>query len=599
MERILDIIENNDVCQINISKYVDTVGTSNLFNIPIYLVSKSKRIVVCLPDRMSVKLCLEYLKYLMPTMRIGYADGKDVSYNLSTQIIYVTSSYLKYKMLRCFKDNAKHNNFADIIIMFNPDINNYDDIFTISTVKYANRNNISLPKFVIINYDNSNMLCKNFLDLKTGKIKILYKYIESKSKFSKINNVVSIIQSEYRKYQSNILVYVSDKIMADFINYNILRVIPDANIITINNDDNEFSNNYKDLFEIKSEKIIIAINIEEFLFSDIGVVIDTVQQLKLGDIFLQHHSNVLGYCKPNKCYRLSTEKEYLALESNESNENKKEFNIVKDLSNLLLDYIHCDINFDDLKLDKINNKLTNVIIEDTIKTMLNLNQIGFTNDKYSVLQGGIFLTLIELSPQKSNFIWDWITKEYPIFPGLIIVSLIQENYSSMINKDSHPQWLDKSPIHTYLNMINSFSMEHNKKLYNIIKYFDNKHVILCRAWAQRNLISTSLFINLILNIHKLYNIICSNLRDINSNIAPFNTQEMIRSAVPILQNIYQKQILIIKNNYIIQPFDNVSYVINKSHINVKLKDDKIIAFNLRSFMKNKRNMMSVDIFVTI
>src|SRR5436190_1910025 len=116
MNTILSYINDNDISQINTPRYGPNNNIACEFNTPIYLVSQNKKVVVCLPDNFSIKLSYEYMKSLYPMIRIGYADTKNVSYNLSTQINYITQRYLKYKIIQYYKDNTNSKNFADVVV---------------------------------------------------------------------------------------------------------------------------------------------------------------------------------------------------------------------------------------------------------------------------------------------------------------------------------------------------------------------------------------------------------------------------------------------------------------------------------------------------
>ena len=134
LNKITEIVKNNEICQVNVPRYEFRSKIASEFQIPVYLANELPKIVVCIPSGMSVKLLADYVKCSYPNIRTGYADLKNVSYNLSTQITYVTTQYLKYKISRFYQDNSKCLNFANLIIMINPNDCHADDIFIISSI---------------------------------------------------------------------------------------------------------------------------------------------------------------------------------------------------------------------------------------------------------------------------------------------------------------------------------------------------------------------------------------------------------------------------------------------------------------------------------
>ena len=139
-------------------------------------------------------------------------------------------------------------------------------------------------------------------------------------------------------------------------------------------------------------------------------------------------------------------------------------------------------------------------------------------------------------------------------------------------------------------MFNSFNLDNKDNIDNIIKNYDKNDVLICKRWANNNKIQYEKFSILISNISKLYNNIFNEMRTINTIISDFNVQNLIYQAVPILTEIYLENILIVKNNIIIQPHDNVKYLLNKYSFRSTLKDEKIIPLLLRSTKNNDKNI---------
>lgn len=581
MELIFNHINNNIISQINIPKYgLDNNITSEI-SIPVYLASQNKKVVVCLPDDYSFKLNHEYIKNYYPSIRSGYADIKNISYNLSTQINYITSKYLRYKILKYYQDNTKSENFADIIIILDPDINNQNNIFIISSFKYAYDNNILLPKLCILNSEYSYKLSENCFTIKNNKIEPKCIHVYENNASSIINNIAEIVKSNYYNNYSNLLINVSNLRAAELINSHLKSLSSDYKILIINNNQFNTVNTFTDLFNIKSKIIIIAINLYDFHFENIGLVINWLQSSNK-----QNYTKVLGYNLPNEYYSFKED------DSKVKMINKQDY--IKNLSYLVIDYVKCDIKLAKLSFD--NNQSFNLEIKKIYNLMKNLNLLIDHDNRLIVSPIGFFSQKFKLIPRKASFMWEWLAKSYPIYQGIIIISLIDEMHSVLMSGKSQFKWISKSPMHTYLNMYKSFSLSNKKELDNIIKNNDKSSILICKKWADNNKISRGIFLPLISNISKLYNNISQEMRNIDTTISDFNVQNLINLAIPILKKVYLETVLLVKNNIIIQPHDNVKYVLNRNAHKNNLKDDKIIPLILRSL---KNETISIDNFITL
>lgn len=610
MSTIFSYIKDNNISQINIPKYGLNNDIACEFSIPFCLASQGKKVVVCLPDNFSTKLSYEYMKSIHPMIRMGYVEGKNVSYNLSTEINYITQQYLRYKILKYFHDNTRCQNFADIIIMLNPNMNEDNNIFIISSFKYANDNNILLPTLSILNTQHSYKLTENCLSFKNEKIQKQISFIDNISMSSVIKNVSGIVKLNYHKYTSDVLIYVSDLDTSKLLTYNLTKLMPDCKTLIMCNDYDKTINTFNDVLNIKTKKIIIMIGFINFHFENIGLVINIVTPCNK-----RNYPKALGYHLPNKYYTFKSEKTDQKILNKEDN--------IKSLACLITDYVNCDIVLDKLSLSSITNKFKdikkppgvsqvsdsnmsfkNVNLSVTLDLMKNLNLLITRDDKLLVSASGFFSQNLKLAPRKSSFIWEWILKEYPIFQGVLIISLIDEICLFMITKNLHIKWFDKSPMHTYLNIFNSFISDHKNDIENIIKNCDKNNLLICKTWADTNKIPSDKFLTLISNVSELYNGIVREMRNVNTIISNFDVSNLLDLAVPLLNNIYLETILIVRDNNIIQPHDEIIYLLNKYNIKNTLKNEKIIPLTLRLMINNNKDhkiteIISIDNFITI
>jgi len=551
MDLISNLIRTNNISQINLGRCGPKGIIPCEFSTPIYLLSQDdKKVVVCLSNKLSVKLSYEYMKTNYPIIRVGYADIDDVSCNLSTQINYVTPRYLQYKILKYYQNNNNASNFTDIIILVNPNMNDDDNIFIVSSLKYADENNISFPKLCILNSEYSYKLSDKLISFKTQK-KIPKRSSINYLDHSSIRNITNLIQANY-KYCSNFLIRTSDSNIAKSIKDDIPRLIMKHKVFIID----DKLNNFSDLFNTKMKKIIIAT--DDFYFENVDFVID-----------------VNTYNKPPNS---------------------------KNILHLVIDYINCDINLSKISLD--TNKYKNIDLKNTVNLMIKLNLLMVKDNKLAILAAGFFSQTQKLKTKKASFIWEWILKGYPLYQGIILVLLIDDNYSLMLNKIYHLKWYGSSPLHNYLNMINAFNQDNKDNIDNIYKSYNPNTVLICTDWANKNKVECNKFLALISNVSELHNNITKVMRHTNLVISDFNVQDLINLANPILKDIYSETILIVKDNNVIQPHENIKYIINKHVTKNILRDERIIPFVLRPVRNIDKNdqdkeIISIEMFLTI
>jgi len=550
MEQLISFIDNNDICQISTNR-------DNELKLPFLF--NDKRIFVSVPYSISTKL----LAKLTDDPYVGYANDKEICYNLSTKIVYTTPAHLKYKIFRCLS-SGKDMSFADIIIMMDTNIKDHDNIFTILSYLYSNDiltcrrksnesklyekllnniTNIKLPKLVLLSskIDKINKIPYLELPVHKNDIKIIYE--RSIDIYNKIRKIA------YFEYNSakNVLIHVPDDTSANILRKNM------NNIIILNN---HFDNKL-----LKDNFIAIAINLEDVPLSNVDVVIDTMKKSNNAIIptytnicktKAENHIKLLKSGSNTKCYRFILENEYYNLPISHEN---TDFNINK----LIIDLFRCNIN----PLEISNGNFHDSFLKRNIKPIVGfMNKLGVINDEYDVLPAAMFINDINLKIKSAVFLWKWIENSYPIYPGIVITCLLDRNYIGF-SKDKNKSPL-LSSIHTWESLIHS----QEQSAYNLVKYY-NKYL------------QNKQFSLMLKKVSEIYNIICKNLRNIDVSINKINIEDIMNLALPLINIIYQEDMLIIKNNHIIQPHENIKYVIDRNVKN-KLGDSKIIPFHTRN-----------------
>lgn len=581
MEQLLFDIDNNDVCQIITTRSIDSNISIELL-LPKLLVDKGKRTFVCLPETFSVKLTSKYAQSIFPDIIIGYAYDKHMCYNLGTQLIFTNSEHLKYKLLRYFSVDYV-NDFADVIIMFDPNMNDDYNIFNISILSYGHDNNIAVPKLAVL-----------FLET-TIPVNIIYNSFN-------MTNLIKLVLYEQKYQKFNIVIHVPDYNMANTIKNKIDN--SKINVIFLDDTTNEDDLKSISLYE---SSIIIAIDVEEIPLINVNIVIDMMvkcidkKYTLYSGIYkstAENHIKCLGHCGAQiepKCYRIITEKDYDKLPQENFFKLKK-----SNIKMLLLDFFKCNINPRDLSLESFNN-YSKKEINETIKSMINLDIITKFENKYLVLPCGVFASNINLDLLNVNFLWQWLDRNYPVYPGIVIAVLLNNDYQNLILQNTEI-FLDQSTMHSYLNVWNSFISSQKYNPRKIITSFHYKFCSNYKNWSRLNFINHEQICGILKRVSELYKIISNIFPTSDLTIKEFDSNFALNLAIPILSDIYKDKILIVKNNKIVQPCESSIYVINKNGNDHKnLFNGRIIALHSKNIFNksNSKKLFYIDSFITI
>ena len=348
------------------------------------------------------------------------------------------------------------------------------------------------------------------------------------------------------------------------------------------------------LFKCSKRKIIIAIDIEEFPINGVEIIIDTMtenskQPLKFNKqnsynyitkLCADRHLNILGNLYPGICYRLMTENMFKLLDNNKYLQDIQHSNqILTTNHNIISDFLKAGID----PIEAIININKSELLEH-IKLLINLDMICKIDKKYAILPCNIFSRTIPLNARNSAFVWKWMQMGYPIYPGIVIASLIdaydggyfyiprKQNLKLSIDYDNFctdyinktfKEWIDKTPMHSYLNMWKSFTNYLKHLHYNLINR--SKDINYYR-WSNMNHVNHSQLVDLVKIISETYEIIRNNLRNINADVYIFNVNKMVKYATPILCDIYKDITLDIVQGNMIHPKTKIPHIFDIKYI---------------------------------
>lgn len=572
IDKILTLIEDNLVVQINAP-----TGSGKSVGIPKILAEQNKRVFVSVPTRVSATSLHNYLNYLNPKISIGYAAEGNVMYYNDTQVVYATSGHTRRKLLNYFSKGILHSkyglNFTDVLVLDETHSGSVDNSIIISLWMHAVKQNIHVPKLVLLSATPSDILIEPQPVVYAipvpapFPVKIIY---EPPDIYCDVyDHAYNIVLSKHREniLKGNFLVFVPGARDADDLVDRLREKITDALIIPAYS--TLEANDLKLIYTQTSDgrrKIIIATNIAEssITIEGLELVIDTMyckevvasssgatrlETINIVKSSAQQRSGRVGRTAPGICYRLISESNYELLKQHREPEIGR-----IPIHNIVMEFFKAGID------------PTNTIIgiqpdhvRKSIKLLTRLKLLDKFKDNIVVTECGDFVPNVPLGVRNATFLWRWIKQGYPIYPGVVIASIIDVHstgyfYIPHKKRDMSPieynkfcddyinkhfkDWIGQTPIHTYLNMWCSFVKFLGRSHYNFII---NPYSVNYRRWTRNNSINDRQFWDVISIISQTYRTVRINRQ--NVNVSVFDTTEMIDNAVPILQDIYNDNIM--------------------------------------------------------
>lgn len=512
-------------------------------------IDNNKRVFVCLPDKLSPKLFSRCVQLYHPEIKIGYGIENDNCYNILSQLIYVNSEHLKCKLFRNYSTN-KQIDFADILIISNNNLKNYQNFLLISFLLYADDNGIPIPKIIMdFSFKAKNQSTNNDLTNKKNKQKsISINYDYPIDTFDKINKIISIEQFD------NMIIHVPDDLVAHHLKNKIMAVFSKLLIIIIDNDSS--SERLQQLLLPKT-KIIIAANVEAIPLVDINIVIDLMRKTRdqqpvhfesLSKYTLDDKNSSdrhINYVNPQKCHRFINKSTYTRLGCVSVNEIKIDASFIDKYGYLIIMSFY-QINIDPkTSIDRATKigqyeqaqirDLQKRIVEH-IDKMGRLEIISKIDTPLMITSIGVFCKHIPLSYQCSCFLWKWINTEYSIYYGIVLICLVHYNKTNCnlfyIDKDQENFLFNQ--LELWNNLIEKLGSSHG---YYIANYPTIKNKTLINRWVKENNVAYLPFNKLIRKIHKIYTIIKTNYRVNNCSIKYFESNEILQYSKGLYRSV--------------------------------------------------------------
>jgi hypothetical protein len=259
-------------------------------------------------------------------------------------------------------------------------------------------------------------------------------------------------------------------------------------------------------------------------------------------------------------------------------------------------------------------------VRESVELLTRLEMLKDVDGKSVVTPCGEFAPTVPLGVRNAAFLWRWIQLGNPLYPGIVITSLIDAHSTGYLyiprkKRDMSPfeynmfcneyiqstfgQWISDTPVHTYLQMWNGFTNSLGRNHFRLV---DNPSSINFRRWTRDNSINQRQLWEAISIISQIYRIVRQSIKRINVNVNTFNVNEVMQAATPIFQDIYSDNAITPTwNGDMFHPKTMVKHVFDNRRVISTLEEDnsdRIIPLATHEIItRGGRAMGYLDLFI--
>jgi HrpA-like RNA helicase len=565
-------------------------GTGKSLGIPWILSRQGQRVVVSVPTVAAAESLAARQEKMSPGIEVGYAAESKIHYSENTQVIYATSGHIRRRFLDFYRGisnpESRNNHLTklieqtDVLILDEIHLGSLDDYINNSLWKYGYQQGYSLPKLILSSATvEENLYPKAFrytVETESYPVEVYYhskNYVIGDRRL--IDDLVDVIYKFHTStLDGDILVFVAGKNEIYQVTNKLEELLksPGASEALIiqahgNLTHQEFLKIYQQpgwsrelgrSIENPPRKIIISTNIAEtsITIEGINLVIDSMTEKRsetsaTGGFRLSLHyvsqSSAIqrkgrtGRTKPGICYRMCTAEFFLRLEKNRPEEITRVpiYNTVMELMEAGLDPEKIIINLNQQSIRQAMDLLF---------------QLGLITSRREVTEAGHFVTEFPLNIRNSTTLWKWVQAGYPLYPGVVVLSLLDSYgpsyfwFPSQNQGESYGEYNQRLAEHKedYFKEFEGYSdVETLLNLWNDMTnsvggpQADQRTIT---NWASENSINNRKFKEALRIINQVKN----SLARLNFTVAigPFTTEGVVKALRPLAENTYQDLIML-------------------------------------------------------
>jgi len=562
---ILALIRNNEVTQINAP-----TGSGKSIGIPLALAESGAQVFVSVPTRVSATSLSSYARSLNSKLSIGYAADAKTVYDDNTDLVYATSGHMRRKMLRYFASGINSFKygllFTDVLVVDETHTGSLDNTIILSLWMHARQLGVKVPKLVLLSATPTNIPIKPEPIVYAVPVpapfpvEVIYDARDMDDSVYDHAAEIAISLHNDSRMVGGFLIFVPGAREVDELVNNLKEQIEDAIILPAYGtlDSEELNLIYN---PTETRKIVVATNIAEssITIPDLVAVIDTLKckeatatrsgAIRLETVIItkdsaQQRLGRVGRTCPGKCYRLINNMAYDRLDEHRQPEIER-----LPLHNTVMELLQAQIN-----PTEVICGIDPYRVIESIGMLTRLGMVEEKDSKDQVTECGQFAPSVPLGVRNAAFLWRWIKLGYPLYPGIVIASIIDthsagfffiprkpknldmSDYPDFCNKHIEKifnRWIGETPLHTYLNMWRALMNQIGRGHYQFIK---DPYTYNYRRWSRDNSTNYKQLNDLVSTVSQVYRVTNSQFKHVD--VLLFDTDSMIAKAVPILQDIY-------------------------------------------------------------
>jgi HrpA-like RNA helicase len=633
LPKILELISENPTVMI-----IAPTGSGKSVGVPAFLATAGHfRTMITVPTRTAALSLAEYQRAIKraqdptinPNTYVGFAAEGNVQYNNETMIMYVTGGHTRRKLLTYFDhDTIRPIDFCDVLFVDEIHTGSIDTTIIISLWMKAAMAQVRVPRLVVASATPIPLTIypvpvEYTVEAKAYPIEYNYIHQDLNTDDGSLYNETALktvnIHTTTKLTDGHILVFAPGATEVETITNQIFQLLEYDKTVDIIPAFSALTQAEIELIYQQKEgirKIIIATNIAEMSITieNIGFVVDTMLEKRSETSFsggfrltthyiskdsAKQRSGRTGRTRSGVSYRMCTLEKYESFEEHRPMEIDRVpiFELVMEL---------LDIGLDPQEIITGTSKQR---IQDSTTLLKRLELIKMVDGKVHVTDLGHFAPQFQFSVKNATFLWKWIEAGHPVFPGIVVASLIDSYGPSYF-------WQPRKKPDMSIDVYNTMIKEHRQRYFSRFIGYNDLETCLnmwrdltsslrgivgdqrqIAQWAKENSMNNKKIKELLLivnqTIGKLKN-------SIDIKIGPFTTEGVMKAARPILKIVYSDQILLNKRgvNYV-NPLTKEEYKLdNREALNMfidkpphgiiglitaEIKTQKDVIFRLISF----------------
>ena len=570
-------------------------GSGKSLGIPRLFAKGENRVMVAVPTVLGVRDLFNKQKLFSPPIKVGTAAEGDVNYEDGDDnlIIYATSGHIRRRMIEFFRGGvARPINFCDVLIIDEAHIGSADNDIIINLWKFAQKRKVAVPPLILMSATMGTGMSEGVkpIEIKLSRTyPIDVKYSEKDYSFTNTEKLyqdtVQTLMTAFEHHEGDALIFVAGKRDVE----KILELIRSSNkqIVALpaySALSREEQDKINKPVTSGFRKVVVATNIAEttITINDLGIVIDTMLEkvattsrqtggIKLETVYESKSSadqrkGRTGRTRPGICFRMISEDSYNKLSSNRLPEIER-----IPIYEIILELLDVQLQPQDVIIGISPARLNS--------SLSLLNKLGFIDDENRVTASGKFAPTVPLSVRAAAVVYEWsVIRKLPPFPAIVAMSLY-DTYGPYFfiprkeEREDETEYNDK--ILTMKDKIKekygaSSDLEVHLKMWSVLmKKLGGPNAGFREI--SRKCQDMDLNARRIKDLLKIVTMVSRQFENIE--VGPFSSEKLVKSILPILENVFNDRKMTLIENEKYRDVDGVVFIYDKRDSFSTIADD--------------------------